>query len=174
MRIVSAKWNFSDYPEPDTESLTIFLAGCNVGCEGCHNDDLKDYNYGESIEVDDVVANIMLNSYDDKVVIMGGEPLMEYNREGLGKLISNLKDVKVDVCLYTSMDLDIVKEFIDLNKLDNIKYIKTGKFNTNYYCGSFKDSRIMRLASENQQLWKRSKSGFKLISESGLIHFNSK
>ena len=98
----------------------VFLQGCNIRCPGCHNQSTRDINGGNLIEIDKLVEKLRTISFNKKVTISGGEPLIQ--KEALLCLLEKIKDF--DICLYTSYELKDVPDEI----LSYIKYIKVGKY----------------------------------------------
>ena len=62
--------------------LTIFLAGCALRCQYCHNPDTWNINHGRDLALDDVVALIdryakIMTVTGGGVTLSGGEPLLQ-------------------------------------------------------------------------------------------------
>ena len=62
--------------------LTIFLAGCALRCQYCHNPDTWNINHGRDLAVDDLVALIdryatIMTVTGGGVTVSGGEPLLQ-------------------------------------------------------------------------------------------------
>ena len=98
----------------------IFVQGCNLCCEGCHNKTTWDVNKGTLIEVKELASIIKKISANKKVTISGGEPLLQ--TEAVLELLKELSDF--DLCLYTGHEIEDVPE----EMLKYLKYVKVGRF----------------------------------------------
>ena len=98
----------------------LFLQGCNLRCQGCHNPSTWDINKGTLIDVKELADTLRVKCINKKLTISGGEPLLQ--TESLLELLEELKDF--DLCLYTGHELDEVPQEI----LKYLKYIKVGSF----------------------------------------------
>jgi len=104
---------------------TIFLSGCSVGCDECHNKKYWDKKKGKLFTIKELVKAILPKTPQKKVTISGGEPMEQ--EDALIQLLKELKNYNFDIGLYTSYDLDdISKEIIQY-----LNFIKTGKFDKN-------------------------------------------
>lgn len=122
LSVADIKTSFIDIPK--RICVTIYLCGCNIKCSGCHNETLWEYKPESVKEVVEIVKIINKQSeLIDSVCIMGGEPLMQDNNELL-KLILEIRSIPLEVCLYTSYELDQIPGVI----LDNLDMVKTGKY----------------------------------------------
>ena len=128
---VDYKGSFVD--GPGIRSL-LFLQGCNVRCNGCHNTVTWDISKGTPHDITDLAEDIRSKCRNKKLTITGGEPLLQ--KEALTELLKQLEDF--DLCLYTSYELEDVPDDI----IKYLTYIKTGKYeiekrcSTIPYCGS--------------------------------------
>ena len=102
---------------------TIFLSGCNVGCQGCHNKKFWNIKSGKIFLINKLVNEIKELTPQKKVTISGGEPMEQ--KEAVIELIKQLNNF--DIGLYTSYKF----EDIDNNILSSLSFIKTGKFENN-------------------------------------------
>jgi len=124
---------------------TIFLSGCSVGCQGCHNKEFWNVNSGKVFLINKLVSEIKEKTPQKKVTISGGEPMEQ--KEAVVELIKQLNGF--DIGLYTSYKF----EDIDDNIMGNLSFIKTGKFENNKkiygkYFGS-KNQKMISLKKEN-------------------------
>ena len=55
---------------------SIYLAGCQHRCPGCHNPESWDANAGEDVEIDDLMK-VIINDPFAHVTLSGGDPLMQ-------------------------------------------------------------------------------------------------
>lgn len=109
---------------------SVYFAGCNHRCKGCHNPESWNFDAGEEIEISEIVDKV--DEYDNhKVTLSGGDPM--YRKEEVAELIKELKKriPDINIWIYTGftheelMDLDdnIVNEI-----LDNIDVLVDGPF----------------------------------------------
>ena len=104
--------------------VALFVSGCPIHCEGCHNKEAWDYNYGKPF-TKDTVENILKMCEPDHIdglSILGGEPLSINNIEEVCKLIVSFRKkfhFTKTIWLYTGFrfeDLPIkagVQNFVD-------------------------------------------------------------
>jgi len=109
--------------------LEIYLAGCKADphCKDCHNPELWSFDVGEPYNdaLRDKIKNKVLGFEEliDKIWILGGEP-MDNDTKELEYLLRDLKELNVDIWLWTRYDLYDVPGRIE--KL--CSYIKTGRY----------------------------------------------
>ena len=78
----------------------VFLSGCDKNCIDCHNEELKDFKFGEDIEIENLVELITDGiSMADGVTISGGDPLCQY--DSTLELCKILKSKNINIWLYT-------------------------------------------------------------------------
>ena len=118
----------------------LFLQGCNLRCKGCHNKESWDIKKGKKVLIEDLANELKKKSFNKKITISGGEPLMQF--DSLYSLLLLLEGY--DICLYTGYQIDKVPKQI----LRYLKYIKTGK-----YIEELKTSTKPFVGSENQEMW---------------------
>ena len=162
---------FLDYPEPTGHAVTVYFTGCSNGCYNCHNPQLqqtgKVYN---QLYYDEFLARlkeVLRRASTKKVVLMGGDPLFEQNREFTKYLIEqNCKDILF--CVYTGYDWLEAK-----NWTKGAEYIKTGRYEEAHKQTSEKTSDYMQFASSNQELYKQFVGDeYMKISNNGRVNFN--
>ena len=123
----------------------LFLQGCTLCCPGCHNKATWDTSKGTLIEAKELAKLIRELSFNKKLTISGGEPLLQ--KDSLIELLEELKDF--DLCLYTGRELEEVPKEV----LKYLKYIKVGRFileqrtSTEPFVGS-KNQKFVRLKHE--------------------------
>ncbi len=121
MRINSIKYNNSHVDGPGIRTV-LFMQGCNIHCKGCQNKSTWDINKGKEVDVSDLVMELKKKSFNKKITISGGEPLMQ--KDELIVLINKLSEEGFDIALYTGhRRKDVPKEIVD-----KVKYLKTGEF----------------------------------------------
>lgn len=128
----------------------LFLQGCPLRCKYCHNPDTWEVGKGETVTVDEILAEYDKNkAFYSKggITVTGGEPLLQ--TEFLIELFKRAKEKQIHTCIDTSgitynprnteylKKLDELIDYTDLVMLD-IKHIDseahrelTGKSNEN-------------------------------------------
>lgn len=76
---------------------SIYLAGCNHNCEGCHNPQSHDPNAGKLMTLNEILG--IVEEEDFNVTLTGGDPL--YNPEKLIPLLKRLKENRRNIWIYT-------------------------------------------------------------------------
>lgn len=108
----------------------VFVSGCHHNCDGCHNKAMQDFNYGESVEVEQIFKRIMDNVPIIKgVTFSGGEPFEQ--AKSLICLAKKIKDTKLNLWCYTGYCFEDLLNSKDKNKLTLLNYIDVlvdGKF----------------------------------------------
>lgn len=107
----------------------IFMQGCPLRCQYCHNRDTRDMALGSEYSVDEIVEKVKryvaYMGKDGGVTVTGGEPLLQI--EFVTELFKKLKENNIHTALDTSGFIDINKvtellKYTDLVLLD-IKHI---------------------------------------------------
>jgi len=70
---------------------SLYLSGCDIFCEDCHNKELWDINSGNEFTVDEVYDKIT-NFFTD-ITFIGGEPMMQ--SEALTILARKIKIIPI-------------------------------------------------------------------------------
>lgn len=79
---------------------TLFLSSCSHHCKGCHNSDMQDPTYGESISIEAIWQRIEKNlPLVDGVTISGGDPFDQ--ALDLLVLLKRLKTYDISIWVYT-------------------------------------------------------------------------
>ncbi|MBO4856787.1 MAG: radical SAM protein [Bacilli bacterium] len=98
----------------------VFLQGCDLHCEGCHNKSTWPIDKGICIEVTELASILRKQSFNKKITISGGEPLLQ--KEAVLDLLKELSDF--DICLYTGHEMEDIPE----EMFKYLKYVKVGRF----------------------------------------------
>ena len=114
--------------------VALYVSGCSFRCEGCHNKDAWDYDYGKSFTEE--TLNYIIEHLDKNFIagfsILGGEPLDERNREDVFKIITIIKEKfpNKTIWLWTGNTWEkiIKKEIIPVEILKKIDVIVDGPF----------------------------------------------
>ena len=117
--INSLQFNKSLVDGPGVRTL-VFFQGCDIHCPGCHNVSAWDITKGTPYSVKELANQIKEGTFNGKVTITGGEPLMQ--KEALVQLLNELKGL--DVIVYTGHQKEEVPE--EVWKLTS--YVKCGPF----------------------------------------------
>lgn len=110
----------SDLVNGGSENIahTIFFAGCNRDCPGCHNKSLQPMTSGFAVDISVVRDGIKANTVATAVVITGGEPLLQLNQTLA--IAYTAKSAGKQVWLYTGKEFDEIPyeilEFVDIVK----------------------------------------------------------
>lgn len=76
---------------------SIYFAGCNHACPGCHNPDSWDFNGGMPMTADEIMAVVEEEDFD--VTFSGGDPLM--HPEAIAELAKRINEAGHTVWIYT-------------------------------------------------------------------------
>ena len=163
IKIYNVKWTSYDAgPSPDNNRRTeLFLSGCNKAskgnpCPGCFNPDLFDPNrYVAKVSAEEAYENIIKNSPNKFITIVGGEPLDQI--EPLTALCKLLKEDGYHIIVFTHYVLkDVMKMNIGADFLSSIDILIDGEFkfeekiqNQNEYEDGFHNV----VGSGNQVIW---------------------
>lgn len=82
----------------------IYFYGCYKDCDGCFNQELRDINGGNEIDIEDVKRDIRKNSFASHVVFQGGEPFVQY--PAVVELAEYAKSLGKRTWIYTGYTLE--------------------------------------------------------------------
>ena len=85
---------------------SIYLAGCNHACPGCHNPQSWDPTGGDDMTLDEIMEIVREEDFD--VTLSGGDPL--FNPESTAELIHALKADGRNVWVYTGYTWEEIQE----------------------------------------------------------------
>lgn len=77
-----AHLNKNDIVNGEGISVSFWVQGCPVQCEGCHNSQIWDFDGGKEFTpqvLDEIVEALCANGIERNFSILGGEPLCEEN-----------------------------------------------------------------------------------------------
>lgn len=122
-------------------SVSIYLSGCDFHCEGCHNSEAWDFNYGKECtpeHISEIVDALRANGVDRKLSLLGGEPLHPNNIKTAKAIIAACKAKynNVEVYVWTGYEMSDLYKRAESEKevawiLDNVKCIIAGQFDIN-------------------------------------------
>jgi anaerobic ribonucleoside-triphosphate reductase activating protein len=109
----------------------VFVSGCIHNCEGCQNEFMQDFNYGEAVSIDDIVQRIKKNMPIIKgVTFSGGEPFE--SAVALSMLSEEVMAQGLDIWCYSGYTFEEIISSEDSDKLrllSSIDVLVDGKFN---------------------------------------------
>lgn len=161
---------FLDYPMPTGHAVTVYFTGCSNGCPNCHNPHLqKSGKVYDQMTYDEFVSelhDVLRRARTDRVVLMGGDPLFEQNREFTKYLIENNNGILF--CVYTGYDWDYASEWAY-----GAVFIKCGPYREDLKQESCKTDSYMQFSSKNQELYTLDfDSSYVKVSYNGRVSFN--
>ena len=128
--------------------VTLFVAGCNHYCKGCHNPITWDANEGLIFDekAKQELFEELEKDYCKGVTFSGGDPLYPDNRAEITALAKELKEKfpEKDIWLYTGYIYDEVK---DLEVMSYIDVLVDGEFKE-----ELKDNNYHWAGSTNQRI----------------------
>ncbi len=119
----------------------LFVSGCPHKCQGCHNPQTWDYNYGEKVTDTSIYINKILKNKKliDGITISGGEPFQERNIKPLIEIIDAVKNEGLNIWCYTGYRYEDLKKNENykllLNKID---ILVDGPFIKDEFCPNIK------------------------------------
>lgn len=119
IRINSILFNRSLADGPGVRTV-LYLQGCDLCCEGCHNKSLWPSDGGTETDTNNLANLLEMHSRNKKLTISGGEPLMQ--ADAVLDLIKKLPEF--DIALYTGHR----EEDVPCEIKKRIRYLKTGEF----------------------------------------------
>jgi anaerobic ribonucleoside-triphosphate reductase activating protein len=87
---------------------SLYVSGCPIHCEGCHNSKFWDIQSGTQMSVEEVCNK--LNEDEFNISILGGEPLMQYEEIlALCKMIKTRYPHKT-IWMWSGYGLSLIRE----------------------------------------------------------------
>lgn len=145
--------------------VSVFFQGCPFRCNGCFNPETWDINGGFEYteETRDQILDLCNSNHIAGLSILGGEPFIKENLEGLLDLVKIFKEKYPDknIWIWTGYKLQDLIDFSDLtrNILSYLDYLVDGQFIL-----SEKDLKLLFRGSSNQTIWEN-KDNIWTISE---------
>lgn len=134
--------------------VTLWVAGCDFHCKGCHNSNYWDYECGQTFTQDTIVylKKLLKNKYITGLSILGGEPLSIKNKNEVYNLCEIIKKEfpQKDIWVWTGYKVEDIK-------IPNVDYIIDGQFEIN------NPTNKKWRGSDNQRLFKIINGELKLI-----------
>ncbi|MCH5227897.1 MAG: anaerobic ribonucleoside-triphosphate reductase activating protein [Muribaculaceae bacterium] len=123
---------------------SIYLAGCDHHCQGCHNPQSWDENSGKSMTLTEIMAIVEEEDFD--VTISGGDPL--HHPQKLAILVKALKNNRRNVWIYTGYTWEeIISNPILFHAIKEADVLVDGP-----YIESLRNIDIPFRGSENQRI----------------------
>ena len=148
-------------------TVSLFMSGCPHHCKNCFNQETWNPNYGTEIEVDklcDKLNDLIVNyGVHRDFSILGGEPLVEYNRKNTEYIIRKIKEKNPNILIYvwSGYTLEELKSINDSSInyiLSTIDYLIDGRYEDDKI-----DLKLKMRGSSNQNVYKR--KGNELIKQ---------
>lgn len=141
---------------------SIFVSGCPLHCEGCHNKDLWSYDIGTDLTdevIDKIIEALTKDGIQRDLSILGGEPLSAPNLEGLSEMLKKIKQIlpNIEIWLWTGYEMEYISKAKSLyigEIFQNIDVIIDGPFKIDQKTGNH----VWR-GSANQRIWRKNDFG---------------
>lgn len=105
----------------------IYVAGCDLGCEDCQNQDSWIFNQGELLTLNTLARikhEIRTNPMISGITISGGDPLHIDNAHGTMILLESLLELKKHTMVFTGRTLEqILDKPWEIARIECLKYI---------------------------------------------------
>lgn len=125
---------------------SVYLAGCDHHCPGCHNPQTWPHDAGHDMAIDDILKIIDYNDFN--VTLSGGDPV--YQAQRLMPLLDALKERGKTVWMYTGFTLE---ELLQMPKakalLPYLEAVVDGPF-----IEALRDTELLFRGSSNQRIIK--------------------
>lgn len=135
----------------DGMRTSIYVAGCNHKCPGCHNPQTWDFKAGKELTpevIHDVILHIKSNPLLAGITFSGGDPLEVGNAEDLLEILKKLKKENINIWCYTGYCYEDLILMSPQNEcLDYIDVLVDGPF-----IESLKDPDLIFKGSKNQRI----------------------
>ncbi|MBD5370194.1 MAG: anaerobic ribonucleoside-triphosphate reductase activating protein [Bacteroides sp.] len=124
---------------------SIYFAGCDHACPGCHNPDSWDFNGGDEMTLSDLLDVIEEEDFD--VTLTGGDPLM--HPESVAALAAEIKRrTGKGIWLYTGYTIEEIMADPRLKRaISDIDTVVEGPF-----VESLRDPELLFRGSSNQRI----------------------
>ncbi len=123
---------------------SIYFAGCDHRCPGCHNPHTWPFDAGEDIAADELLRHIADNDFD--VTFSGGDPM--YQAERLVPLARAIKAMGKSIWCYTGFEYDRIRHRAPYSQLlEYIDVLVDGP-----YIEALRDPSLRFRGSSNQRI----------------------
>ncbi len=131
---------------------SLYVSGCDICCEDCHNKDWWDINKGTPMTISEVFDNINFEITD--VTFIGGEPMLQ--AKALALLAEKIKkETNKTIWIYSGHTYEEILENEDYyNLIKHCDVLVDGKFDKAYHKNNlkFKGSTNQRIIDLNKSL----------------------
>lgn len=123
----------NDIANGDGVRVTLFVSGCSLHCDGCHNPEAQNFDAGQPLtkEVREKMYNLIKRPLIKGLTITGGHPLEEQNLSALETLIKEYKQKfkRKNLWLYTGYTWEYIQEHPRLKNICNkCDYVVEGPY----------------------------------------------
>lgn len=123
---------------------SVYLAGCNHQCPGCHNSGSWDFGGGVEMDVDDILSVVREEDFD--VTLTGGDPL--YQPELVADLAAAVKAMGHTTWVYTGFTWEEIQASSELlAALADVEAVVEGP-----YVAALRDPDLLFRGSSNQRI----------------------
>lgn len=133
---------------------SLYLSGCDIQCDGCHNKNLWDINSGHALKVDEVFEKIT-GSFTN-ITFIGGEPMMQ--AKSLALLAEKIKtNTRKDIWIYSGHTYEeILNNKVYFNLLKYCDVLVDGRYDEKFFQNNlrFKGSTNQRIIDIKKSLEK--------------------
>lgn len=148
-------------------NVSFWCQGCLFHCSHCHNPQTWDLNGGQELPSNykEIILDLLhKNGIDRGLSILGGEPLLEQNRQIVSDLVDYIKDKSPNTIIYlwsgfTYKDIKKLKDSRIKNIMNKIDYFIDG-----LYDESKRDCTLKLRGSSNQNIYIRKGNKFEKIT----------
>lgn len=131
--------------------VSLWVTGCPIKCEGCHNEDIWDENKGKDFTEHtlDYLMDLLSDTRVDKgFSILGGEPLSPINYQEVLHIVKSVRKQfpKKPIWLWTGYN------YTTLASLEIMKYLDV--VIDGIYVDNLKDTLTWWRGSSNQQMYR--------------------
>ena len=122
----------------------IYFAGCEHKCPGCHNPQSWDFDGGQDMSIDEIMAVVIENDFD--VTFTGGDPL--YSTETILPLAREIRRIGKSIWCYTGFRYEEIVSHPRMRELmEYIDVLVDGPF-----VESLRNVHLLFRGSSNQRL----------------------
>lgn len=125
---------------------SIYFAGCDHHCPGCHNPQTWSFSAGSDMSVDELY-NVVIEA-DFNVTFTGGDPV--YQARQIAPLAKKIVDAGKTIWLYTGFTIEQLAKLKDAHEL--LKYIEAVVEGP--YIDALRDTDLAFRGSSNQRIIK--------------------
>lgn len=123
---------------------SIYFAGCDHQCPGCHNPQTWSHRAGRDISLSELLD--IIEKADFNVTLTGGDPI--YQADRLKPLIEGIREMGMTVWLYTGFTIEQIKEMEAVREwLPMVEAVVDGPF-----IESLRDISLPFRGSSNQRI----------------------